>query len=170
MELKGNGFTLREWRSVDVQSLQQQANNINISRFLFDRFPHPYTVADAEKFVSGHQNQYRLTNFVIAVNGSLAGVIEFKPGEDVYSKRAQLGYWLGEDFWGRGIMTEAIKLITGYTFEHFDLVRIQATVNSNNLASMRVLEKAGFVKEGILKNGIVKYGEVMDEHLYALLK
>lgn len=170
MQLKGNGFILREWLDDDVLSLQRQANNINISRFLFDRFPHPYTITDAEKFVSGHQNQYHLTNFVIAVDGKLAGVIELKPGEDIYSKRAQLGYWLGEEFWGRGIMTEAIKLITGYAFEHFGLARIQATVNGNNPASMRVLEKAGFKKEGILQNGIVKYGEVMDEHLYALLK
>lgn len=170
MELKGSVFTLREWQSGDEQFLQEQANNRNISCYLFDRFPYPYTFNDAEKYVSSHLNQNPLTNFAIIIDGNVAGGIEFKPGKDIYRKSALLGYWIGQTFWDRGIMTEAVKQITGYAFENFDIIRIQATVNANNPASMRVLEKAGFKKEGVLKKGIVKYEEIMDEHLYALVK
>jgi RimJ/RimL family protein N-acetyltransferase len=170
MELKRSIFSLREWQTDDVRSLQEQANNKNISGYLFDSFPFPYTTDDARKFISRHQNQNPLTTFAIIVDNNVAGGIEFKPGNDIYSKRAFLGYWLGQAFWGRGIMTEAVKLITAYAFENFDFIRIQATVNGNNPSSMRVLEKAGFKKEGVMKNAIVKHGQVMDEHLYALLK
>ena len=170
MQLTGTQFVLREWQDSDVAPLQKHADNVNISRYLFDRFPHPYTIDDALQFVSSHKNRYPLTNFVIAIDGILAGVIEFKPGDDIHRKTAILGYWLGEEFWGKDIMTSVIGLITGYAFENFDIIRIQASVNSNNPASMRVLEKSGFVKEGILKNAIIKNSEVLDEHLYALLK
>jgi ribosomal-protein-alanine N-acetyltransferase len=163
-------FTLREWQSGDEQSLQEQANNKNISCYLLDRFPYPYTMDDAKKYVSSHQNQNPLTNFAIIINYKVAGGIEFKPGKDIYRKNALLGYWLGQTFWSLGIMTEAVKLITSYAFENFDIIRMQANVNANNPASMRVLEKAGFQKEGVLKRAIVKYGEVIDEHLYALVK
>jgi ribosomal-protein-alanine N-acetyltransferase len=170
MELLGSVFTLREWQSGDEQSLQEQANNKNISCYLLDRFPYPYTMDDAKKYVSSHQNQNPLTNFAIIINYNVAGGIEFKPGKDIYRKNALLGYWLGQTFWSLGIMTEAVKLITSYAFENFDIIRMQANVNANNPASMRVLEKAGFQKEGVLKRAIVKYGEVIDEHLYALVK
>jgi ribosomal-protein-alanine N-acetyltransferase len=170
MELKGSIFSLREWQIGDAQSLQQQANNKNISAYLFDSFPFPYTLNDAKKFVLNHINQSPITNFAIIIDNKVAGGIEFKPGIDVYRKKASLGYWLGQDFWGRGIMTEAIKLVTNYAFEDFDIIRIQATVNENNPASMRVLEKAAFAKEATMKNAIIKYGKVMDEYLFALLK
>ena len=170
MELKGTQFILREWKKGDEIALQKHANNKNISRFLFDRFPNPYTLADAKEFVSGHLNQNPLRNFVISINDEVAGVIEFKPGLDIYRKTAVLGYWLGEPFWGNGIMTEAIALITGYAFKNFELLRIQSHVNANNPASMRVLEKAGFKKEGILKKAIFKDGVIMDEHVYGLCK
>jgi RimJ/RimL family protein N-acetyltransferase len=81
-----------------------------------------------------------------------------------------LGYWVSEQFWGKGIMTDAVKLITNYAFENLDIVRIQAGVLSKNPASMRILEKAGYQKEGILRNAVIKHGEVMDEHIYAILK
>jgi len=170
MELKGNAFILRQWQAGDEISLQQQANNSNISRYLFDRFPYPYTLADAENWIAMLHDQNPVTNFAIVINEQVAGAIELKPEQDIHHKTFTLGYWLGQDHWGKGIMTEAVNLITGYAFNNFDIIRIQAIVNDNNPASMRVLEKAGFKKEGILKNAIVKNGEVMDEHLYALLK
>jgi RimJ/RimL family protein N-acetyltransferase len=98
------------------------------------------------------------------------GVIGLEPREDVYRKTALLGYWISEELWGKGIMTEAVKLITDYAFTHLDLIRIQAGVLSKNPASMRVLEKAGYQKEGISRNAIIKNGEVLDEHVYAILK
>jgi RimJ/RimL family protein N-acetyltransferase len=170
MELTGTTFALRPWQAHDAEALQRQADNFNIARFLYDRFPHPYTIADAEEFVVRHLNRNPLTNFVISVNGQLAGVIEFKTGEDIHRKTATMGYWLGEDYWGNGIMTEAVNLVTKYAFENFDVIRVQSTVNGNNPASRRVLEKAGFIQEGIMRKAIVKYGEVMDEYLFGLIK
>jgi len=170
MELKGSIFTLRGWQPADAQSLQQQADNKNISNYLFDRFPYPYTIMDAEKFISDQQGRNPVTNFAIIINNKVAGGIELKPGTDIYRKTASLGYWLGEIFWGRGIMTEAVKRMTSYAFEKFGIIRLQAGVNGNNIASMRVLEKAGFKKEAILKSAIIKNGEILDEHLFALLK
>jgi len=170
MELKGTTFILRQWQAGDEISLQQQANNSHISRYLFDRFPYPYTLADAKNWVMTHNDQDPVTNFAIIINDQVAGAIEFSPDNDIHRKTAVLGYWLGQDFWSKGITTEAVALITNYAFKNSDIIRIQASVNDNNPASMRVLEKAGFKKEGILKNAIVKYNEIMDEHLYALLK
>jgi RimJ/RimL family protein N-acetyltransferase len=169
-EIKGSVFTLRGWESADAESLHREANNKKISDYLFDRFPYPYTLNDAGKFISSRPDTRPLTNFAIVVNNNVAGAIEIKPGADIYRKTASLGYWLGESFWGRGIMTEVVKLIINHAFGEFDFVRLQATVNGNNLASMRVLEKAGFKREAILKNAITKNNEIFDEHLFALLK
>ena len=94
--------------------------------------------------------------------------IEFR--EDVYRKTGLLGYWLAEELWGKGIMTEAVKLVTEYAFQNLDLIRLQAGVLNKNPSSMRVLEKAGYVKEGILRRSVIKRGEILDEHVYAILK
>ncbi|MFC0518195.1 GNAT family N-acetyltransferase [Mucilaginibacter angelicae] len=168
--IKGSTFILRSWRLTDAPSLQHHADNANIYRFLFDRFPNPYTMADAERWVLAHQSKAVITNFAIVINDSAVGAIDFKQGDDIYRKNATLGYWLGEEYWGKGIITEAVKLFIPYAFQNFNITRIQATVNGNNQASMRVLEKAGFTKEGIMRDAIIKGGEVMDEHLYAILK
>ncbi len=170
MELRSEKFYLRGWQMGDAQSLQQHANNINISKFLFDSFPFPYTIEEARRWIATHLNQAPLTILAIIIDEKACGAIEVKPGKDIYRKTGHMGYWLGEPFWGHGIMTEAVRLITNYAFERFDLVRIQSTVNDNNPASMRVLEKAGFVREAVMKKAIIKYGEIMDEHLFALLR
>jgi ribosomal-protein-alanine N-acetyltransferase len=93
-----------------------------------------------------------------------------EPRQDVYRKTAILGYWLSEELWGKGIVSEAVKLVTNYAFTQLDLIRLQASVYSKNPASMRVLEKAGYQKEGVMRNAVIKNGVVMDEHLYAILK
>lgn len=168
--IKGSKFILRPWRLTDAVSLQRHADNINIARFLFDRFPHPYTMVDAERWVLAHQSKAVITNLAIVIDDNAVGAIDFKQGEDIYRKNASIGYWLGEQYWGKGIVTEAIQLVVPYAFYNFDITRIQATVNGNNPASIRVLDKAGFTKEGIMKDAIIKHGEIMDEHLYAILK
>jgi len=170
MELKGTGFTLRKWKLEDAELLQKHADNTNVSDYLLDRFPSPYTMDDAINWIKLMQNQNPVTIFVIAVEDKLAGVIGLELREDVYRKSSLIGYWIGEEYWGRGIMPEAIKLITAYAFTNFDIVRIQAGVLGNNPKSMRVLEKAGFTKEGIMKNAIIKKGEILDEHIYAICK
>lgn len=171
MQLKGSQFLLRGWKQDDMFPLQRHADNINIARFLFDRFPSPYTLAAAESWVTRHLGQDPLINFAIDINGIAVGAIGFEFETDIHRKTATFGYWLGQELWGRGIMSEATTLITDHIFKTFDIIRIQANVNSDNPASMRVLEKAGFIKEGILRNAIfTKRGEILDEHVYALLK
>jgi len=170
MELQGTGFTLREWRLDDAAELQKQADNPNVYNYLMDSFPHPYTMDDAVNWINLMLKQNPILVFVIDIEGKLAGAIGLEMRYDIYQKAPLLGYWLAEEFWGKGIMTEAVKLMTSYAFTNLDIVRLQAGILSNNPASMRVLEKAGFIKEGILRNGIVKNGVVLDEHVYGMLK
>jgi RimJ/RimL family protein N-acetyltransferase len=170
MELHGNGFIIRGWKKGDEVSLQKNANNPKVSACLMDRFPSPYTIEDAINWVSILIDQNPLINFAITINDEVIGGIGMEPRQDVYRKTAIIGYWLSEELWGKGIMPEAIKLVTEYAFTRLGFIRLQASVYSKNPASMRVLEKAGYVKEGIMKNAVIKGGEILDEHLYAILK
>jgi RimJ/RimL family protein N-acetyltransferase len=166
MELRGKGFIFRKLRKSDAAALQQQANNTKIAANLYDRFPSPYTLADADFFIDLKISMDPVTNFVIEVDGAFAGLIGIDFRNDVFSRSPLFGYWLGEVFWGRGIMTEAVSLFTKYAFDTFDIICLQAGVFSENTASMRVLEKAGFVKQGILKGTLFKQGKILDEHIY----
>jgi len=168
--LNGDGFCLREWKLSDEASLIKHASNANVSRFLADRFPYPYTVTDAQGWLEFQTQKTVIDNLVIDIDGELVGGIAIEPRQDIFRKTALIGYWLGEDFWGRGIMAEAVKLMADYAFEHFDLVRLQAGVFDGNPASMRVLEKAGFVKECVSKNALCKNDQIFDEHVFVLLK
>jgi RimJ/RimL family protein N-acetyltransferase len=170
MELKGTGFIIRGWKKGDAISLQKHADNPRVSCCLTDMFPSPYTIEDAIFWVQSHLDQHPLINFAIAIDDEVVGGIGFEPRQDVYHRTAILGYWLGEELWGKGIMPEAAKLVTDYAFEYFNFIRIQASIFSKNPRSMRVLEKAGYQKEAILRNAVIKNGEVMDEHVYAILK
>jgi ribosomal-protein-alanine N-acetyltransferase len=170
MEIQGSTFTLRSWLDGDEESLQQYANNLNVSAFLLDRFPYPYTLNDAFIWVAFMKKQELQTNFAIAIDGQVCGGIALDMKVDANHNQAELGYWLAEPYWGRGIITEAVRLLTHYAFENLGLIRVQAGVFSRNTASMRVLEKAGYVKEGIMRNALIKKGVVMDLHMYAILK
>ncbi|MDB5155021.1 MAG: family N-acetyltransferase [Mucilaginibacter sp.] len=170
MELKGTGFTIRGWKLGDEVSLQKHADNPKVSSCLMDRFPSPFNMEDAVNWVNVLVEQNPLVNFAITINDEVIGGIGLEPRQDVYRKTAILGYWLSEDLWGRGIMPEAVKLVTDYAFTQLGFIRIQASVYSKNPASMRVLEKAGYQKEGVLRNAVVKNNVVMDEHIYAILK
>jgi ribosomal-protein-alanine N-acetyltransferase len=170
MELKRQDFMLRELNLADAPVLQLHANNPNISRFLFNRFPSPYNIEDAEYFINSKVGQYPITCFAITVNDEVVGMISLEFRTDVYTKSPLLGYWLSEQYWGKGIVTEAVKLITDYAFKHLDISSIRAIVFSNNPMSMRVLEKAGYLKEGVLKNNIFKNGKILDEHIYGIVK
>jgi len=170
MELQGNGFVIRGWKKGDEVSLQKNANNPSVSRFLLNRFPSPYTMEAAIHWVNNLVDQDPLVNFAITIDDQVVGGIGLELREDVYRKTALLGYWLSEELWGKGIVTEAVKLMTQYAFDHLDIIRIQAGVLDKNPASMRVLEKAGYTKEGVLRNAAIKRGDIMDEHVYAILK
>ena len=143
-------FVLRPWRQADIEAVAEAADNPNIAANLRNIFPSPYTLADAKWFVEDciAQGETRQLMRAIAVNGRAAGSISVARKDDVYEKSAELGYWLAEDYWGRGIMTEAVRQICREAFDRFDILRIFAEPFAENLGSRRVLEKAGFVCEG----------------------
>lgn len=161
---------IRDLEAADIPLLARYANNEKVSMNLRDAFPNPYTEEDARKFLNMVEQQEPRTIFAIEFQGQYAGNISVTPGTDVYRKSAEIGYFIGEPFWNKGIMTRAVRLITQYGFEHFDIVRIHTGVFAYNLASQRVLEKCGFVKEGVFKNAICKTGGIHDEVRYALFR
>jgi ribosomal-protein-alanine N-acetyltransferase len=170
MQLVLERCTIRLWRMNDAESLVRRANNRKVWRALRDAFPHPYTIKDAHEFLEAAVNSVLRTLFCIDVSGAVVGEIGIRPGIDVHRHTAELGYWLSQEFWGRGIMSEAVTAVTDFCFENFPLRRISAEVFANNPASARVLEKAGFAFEGCLKNDVLKDGELLDSLLYARTK
>lgn len=167
MELKLEPCTIRDWRVDDASSLTRHANNRSVWLGLRDLFPHPYAIEDAKTFLNRATTARPLTNFCIEINAAAAGGIGIRPGEDVHRHTAEFGYWMGEEFWGRGIMSEVVPEFVNYCFKEFSLNRMFAMPHSNNPASARVLEKAGFVLEGRLRKNVVKDGKVLDSLLYA---
>jgi len=170
MQLTLERCTIRPWRLDDAQSLARHANNRKVWIALRDIFPHPYTIEDANTFLKSVINSEPVTLFCVEANGAAVGGIGIRIGTDVHRRTAELGYWLGEEFWGGGIMTEAVGAFTDFCFQNFSLRRIYAEPFANNPASARVLEKAGFTFEGRLKNNVLKDGELLDSLLYARIK
>ena len=169
MEIAGERVTLRAWRAADAPSLAKHANNENVASQLRDRFPHPYTLADARQFIQAVSDARPTTLFAMVVEGDAAGGIGFFPGADVERFSAEVGYWLAEPFWGRGITVEAIRLMSAYAFETCNMLRLFALPFADNARSVRVLEKAGYTREALLRSSSVKYGKVRDQALYALI-
>jgi len=169
MQLTGERVTLREWRASDAPSLAQYANNPHVAGQLRDRFPHPYTIADARHFLHSVAGARPTTMFAMIVEGQAVGGIGFFPGADVERFSAEVGYWLAEPYWGRGITVEAVRLLSAYAFEVCNLLRLFALPFADNARSIRVLEKAGYTREGLLRSSSVKYGKVRDQALYALV-
>jgi ribosomal-protein-alanine N-acetyltransferase len=159
--------TIRAWRLDDATSLAKHANNRRVWLGLRDLFPHPYTIEDAKEFLRRVTAGRPMTNFCIDVGQSAVGGIGIRIGQDVHRHVAELGFWLGEEFWGHGIMTEVIPAFVDHCFEKFPLYRIYAEPYANNAASARVLEKAGFALEGRLRNNTFKDGKLLDSLLYA---
>jgi ribosomal-protein-alanine N-acetyltransferase len=159
---------LRDWLADDASSLVRFANNPRIAVTLRDGFPSPYTSGDAERFIA-QATDPGSRNLVLAieVDGQACGGIGIHSLEDVYHRTAEIGYWLAEPYWGRGIVTDAVRAIVPLAFDRNDLVRIQAGIFSNNPASMRVLEKCGFVREAVHKDAVTKNGVTMDEVMFA---
>jgi RimJ/RimL family protein N-acetyltransferase len=169
MELIGQVATLRPWRLADAPSLVRHANNPNVARQLRDRFPHPYTAADARQFIQSIAVARPTTSFAITVGGEAVGGTGFAPGADVERYSAEVGYWLGETLWGRGIAPDAVRLLSDYAFRTCNMLRLFALPFADNLQSIRVLEKAGYVREAILRASSVKHGVPRDQALYALI-
>ncbi|WP_394835012.1 GNAT family N-acetyltransferase [Pendulispora rubella] len=161
--------TLRPWSAADVDAVARHANDRDIWLNLRDRFPHPYTRADAEMWIA-HASKNEASCFAIEVDGEAAGGLSFQPMGDVERHTAEIGYWLGKPYWGRGIATIAVVAATAYAFEHLGLERIEAGVYEWNAASTRVLVKAGYSFEGRLRRRIVKDQRIGDVLMYARLR
>lgn len=167
MKLSDGIITLRAFREEDADIITPIANNAKIASNLRDGFPHPYTIDDAKIFIENAQKQNPLGLFAIEFEGDYVGNIGLTLGEDVYRKSAEIGYFIGEKYWGKGLTTRAVKLIVHYGFNDLGLVRIDTGIFDYNKASMRVLEKCGFHKEAIFEKAIFKNGKIIDEHRYA---
>lgn len=167
MELNLRRFSIRSFRSGDEASIIHHADNRNVWRNLRDEFPHPYTLADAKRWIQTASTASPQTNFAIVVEGAAVGNIGLRLGEDVYRLSTEIGYWLGEEFWGRGIATEAVRAVTEYAFSNFNVCRVYAKVFEWNPALIRVLEKAGYECEGRLRKSVTKDGHTIDELIYA---
>src|SRR3954471_15048799 len=165
MRLTGARCVIRPWRMSDAEAVVRHANNVNVARQLRDRFPHPYSRANAQAFLKSAVSTSDSTNLAIEVDGDAAGAIGYVVGTDVERFSAEIGYWLGEAHWGRGIATEALMLVTDYVFSSANLLRLFAVPFADNLGSIRVLEKAGYVREAILKSSSVKEGKPRDQSL-----
>jgi len=163
---------IRSWKIEDAQDLARALNNKKIHDNLRDGLPFPYTVLDAESFISAMLSAARDKTYAwaIAVDDIAVGSIGVFRKDNVHHLTAEMGYYVAEEWWGKGVMTEAIKQACRYIFDNTDIVRIFADPYSFNIASCRVLEKAGFVCEGTLRKNAIKNGQLADMKMYAIVK
>ena len=167
MYLECGPCTIRSWRHGDKERLPFHANNRKVWLNLRDRFPHPYTPAVAEQWIRHVTGITPETDFAIDVEGEAVGGIGLVLHDDVERCSAEIGYWLGEKYWGRGITTAALQSLTEYAFNEFNLTRVFAVPYARNAASIKVLEKAGYICEGVMRRSAIKDGVVLDQLMYA---
>lgn len=163
---------IRKWKLSDAAALAAAVSNKKVQDNLRDGLPYPYTVQDGENYISDmlSANEDEIFAFAITADNKVIGSIGVFRQENIHRQTAELGYYISEEYWGKGIMTEAVKQICEYVFSNSDIIRIYAEPFAHNAASCRVLEKAGFQYEGTLRNNAVKNGRVVDMKMYSLLK
>lgn len=170
MQIRTPTSLLRDWTFDDVKSLVRHANNPRVAALMRDAFPTPYTEDDARRFITLATTPGPRLFLAIEVDGRACGGIGIHILDDVYRRTAEIGYWLSESCWGREIVTDAVRALVPVAFEQYDIARLQAGIFSSNNASMRVLEKCGFVREAIHRKTITKNGVTMDEVVYAYVQ
>ena len=170
MQLDLESCGVRSFRATDAAGLARHANNRNVWLQLRDRFPHPYTIDDAHRFIAFAMQADPETEFAITVGDLAIGAIGVTLGQDVERCSAEVGYWIGEPYWGRGVATRALVGFTRHAFEAYDLERLYAVPFASNAASRRVLQKAGYRLEGRMRRSAIKDGAVRDQCLYAFLR
>lgn len=163
MEIK-----LRPFHLDDMENLAQSANNSNIARFMTDSFPHPYTLTNAKAFIEMATKDEPVHIFAIDIAGKACGGMGVHPMQDIHRKNAEIGYWIAEPYWGKGIVSALLPQLIEFAFKTYDINRLFAKAFGNNRASQRILEKNGFVLETTLKEVIYKNGEYLDELIYAI--
>lgn len=167
---QGAGFALRPWRSDDLDSLVEYADNAEVSRGLSDRFPYPYTRQDGERFLEGQVVDFAHPVFAIEVGGRAVGGIGAHPGRGERVHGAEFGYWLGRPLWGAGLMTRVVAAFAPWAMRQLALYRLHATVLDENPASARVLLKNGFEEEGVQRCAVYKHGRVHDLRVFAKVR
>lgn len=170
MRIELPSCTIRSFQTADAASLAEHANNRLIWRNLRDLFPHPYRMADAEQYIARMTTADPETGFAIECDGAAVGSIGVRLRDDVDRVAAEFGYWIGEDYWGRGIATESVVAFTQFALEQFQLARLEACVFQWNEASRRVLEKAGYQLDGLLRKSALKDGQLIDRWLYSYVR
>ncbi len=165
--LTGEGFVLRRWRLNDLDALIRHANDERTSLYLSDRFPYPYTRADGRAFLSGNVVALDAPVFAIEVDGQPCGTIGARLGTGDRAHAASLGYWVGRDYWGRGLMTRVVGTFVPWVMREFPLRRLWAEVASGNPASAQVLLNNGFVEEGLLRSAVAKRDHFYDLRVFA---
>ena len=163
---------IRKWELSDAKELSTALSNRKIQDNLRDGLPYPYTEQDGADYISAmlSADENETFAFAITVDNKVVGSIGVFRQENIHRQTAELGYYIAEEYWGKGIMTEAVKQICKYVFDKSDIVRIYAEPFAHNMASCRVLEKAGFQYEGTLRSNAIKNGKVIDMKMYSLLK
>jgi RimJ/RimL family protein N-acetyltransferase len=157
---------IRPWKPEDAGPLAAICNNRKIWLNVRDRFPHPYTVANAVEWIKFTREQIPIQNMAIVYNGQIAGSIGVMTKDDVYRKSIEIGYFIGEPFWGKGIATQAVSHLIEYIKANFDVIRVYAEVFHHNKASMKVLEKNGFHLEGIREKAVIKNNIILDDYVW----
>lgn len=170
MRLPLSRSTIRTWRTDDAPSLSVFANNRRIWLNLKDRFPHPYTLDDARAFIARCQAELPESTFAIEVDGQAIGAVGFEHRGDIWRRSVEIGYWIGEEYWGRGIASEVVRGVTDWAFDAWEIDRVWAAAFDWNAASTRVLEKAGYELEGRLRHSAIKDGRLVDELVYAVVR
>jgi ribosomal-protein-alanine N-acetyltransferase len=169
MDLIDSNIMLREFRDSDIEELAELCNNKKVWDNLRDYIPFPYTENDAKEFINFCKNESPQQTFAIEFNEKFVGCIGLVKQPDIYKLTAEIGYWIGEPYWGKGIATKAVRLITDYGFNKLELVRIYTGVVDYNKASQRVLEKSGFIMDCIFEKSIFKNNQIYDEYRYGLI-
>ena len=170
MKIPIGEYFIRSFELTDKESIVKYANNYKVAKNLRDRFPFPYKESDAEEWLMFACNQNPELSFAIANSKELIGGIGLDPQDDVNKYSVEIGYWLAEPFWGKGIATAVLKEMTQYTFKNFKYNRIFASVFDGNKASERVLQKAGYKKEANLRKSVYKKGKFLDQYVYSILR
>lgn len=161
---------VRPWRWDDATAIARHANSRAVWRNLRDRFPHPFAVDDAYRYLATAVGVEPVTRFCVEVEGEAAGSVGLHVGSDIERVAAEIGYWLGERYWSRGVMSAAVRAVTDYALTALALERVFATPFADNVASARVLERAGFDREGTMRRAAIKDGRVQDMVLYARVR
>lgn len=170
MEILCSRSILRPWKAGDAAAIARHANNSKVAGFMRDGFPFPYMLDDAHTWLNMAMKETRNLFLAIEVEGEAAGAIGVLFKENVYRYSAEIGYWLGEQHWNKGITSEAIQKLSEYIFRETDIVRLYAEIFSPNISSMKAISKAGFHLEAVNRNAVFKNGVLLDQHVYCRLK